>query len=94
MKSLEVTRSCPDATDADLARNVRLVLSTNRRCYTGVRVRAEDRTVRLSGSVDSFFIRQMAIALAKQTAGVRQIVDDLEVDLEEGSSQLAVAGCC
>jgi hypothetical protein len=57
-------------------------------------MRAEEETVIFSGSVDSYFLQQMAIALAKQTARVCQIVDDLEVDLEEGSSQLAAAGCC
>jgi len=92
MKPLEVTRSCPDTTDADLARNVRLVLSTNRNGYRRIRIRDGEGIVRLSGSVDSYFLRQMAIALAKQTAGVRHIVDDLKVDLEESGSQLAAAG--
>lgn len=94
MKPLEVTRSYPDTTDTDLARNVRLVLSTNRSGYRSIRIRAEGGTVRLFGSVDSFFLRQMAIALAKQTVGVCHIVDDLEVETEEDGSPLAAAGSC
>lgn len=76
-------RPSADATDAHLARQVRLFLSANRASCSRISVRVEEGTVRLSGSVRSFFLRQTAIALAKQLAGVRYVVDDLEVDLEE-----------
>jgi osmotically-inducible protein OsmY len=67
--------------DADLARNVRLFLGAHRNGFQRITVWAESGTVRLSGPVGSFFLRQMAIAMAKRVAGVRHVVDDLEVDL-------------
>lgn len=70
-----------DSADADLARNVRLFLGTHRNGFRRISVWAESGTVRLSGPVGSFFLRQMAIAMAKRVAGVRHVVDDLEVDL-------------
>lgn len=76
-------RSLGEAKHVDLARKVRLVLSANRRGFGRIRVSAEAGVVRISGSVHSFFMRQMAVALATQVAGVRGVVDDLEVDLQE-----------
>jgi hypothetical protein len=68
------------AADIDLATRVRLSLAANRRGFTNVSVWAQSGTVRLSGRVRLFFLRQMAITLAKKVVGVHQVVDDLEVD--------------
>jgi osmotically-inducible protein OsmY len=67
--------------DTDLARNVRQFLDTHRNGFQRVSIRSEKGTVRLSGHVGSFFLRQMAIAMAKRVAGVRHVVDDLKVDV-------------
>lgn len=69
-----------EITDIELANNVRLFLSGNRRGLSQITVFAEQGTTKLSGSVASFFLRQMAISLAMKVAGVRRVVDDLEVD--------------
>ena len=76
-----------DTADAELAKKVQLFLSANRRGFGRVSVSAEGETVRLAGPVESFYLRQMAAALAKRVAAVRYVVDDLEVDQEEIGSQ-------
>jgi osmotically-inducible protein OsmY len=70
-----------DSADADLVRNVRLFLGARHSGFQRIGVRAESGTVRLCGPVGSFFLRQMAIAMAKRVAGVRHVVDDLEVEV-------------
>lgn len=69
--------------DGDLAKKVQLFLSANHRGFRQVIVRAEGETVRLAGAVDSFYLRQTAVTLVKRLAGVRRVVDDLEVVQEE-----------
>jgi len=75
-----------EATDADLARTVRLALCANRNGCSRIKVWADNGTVRLSGPIRSILLRQLAIALSKQVVGVRRVVDDLEVDREEIST--------
>jgi osmotically-inducible protein OsmY len=75
--------SFADAADAELAKAVQLFLNANRTGYRRIIVWAEEGTVSLSGSVRSFFLRQMAVVLAKRVAGVRHVVDGLEVDWKE-----------
>ena len=87
MKPARDSRSVADAADADLAKAVQLFLNANRTGYRRIIVWAEEGTVSLSGSVRSFFLRQMAVVLAKRVAGVRHVVDGLEVDWEELGSR-------
>jgi hypothetical protein len=81
MKPITDARPFAESTDANLARNVRLFLSG--RSFRQISVSAEKGTIRLSGLVHSFSLRQVATAMAKRVAGVRHVVDDLEVDQEE-----------
>ena len=90
MESVADARSSADVANTELAKKVRLFLNANRTGFRGVGVWADEGTVRLSGSLRSFFLRQMAVALAKRVAGVRHVLDDLEVDLEEVSSDRKV----
>jgi osmotically-inducible protein OsmY len=83
MNSAAKAQPCSEATDADLARTVHRALCANRNGCSRIVVRVEEGSVRLSEPVRSFFLRQTAIALAKQVAGVRQVIDDVEVDGEE-----------
>ena len=87
MRPIADVQPTADTVDAELAKKVQLFLSANRRGFRRVSVCAEGETVRLAGPVDSFYLRQMAAALAKRVAGVRHVVDDLEVDQEEIGSQ-------
>ena len=83
MESIAVAQPSTDVAITELAKKVRLFLNANRRGFGRVSVWAEGETVRLAGPVESFYLRQMAAALAKRVAGVRYVVDDLEVDLED-----------
>lgn len=83
MKPTTECRPFADTMDAELARAVQLFLNANRTGYRRIIVWAERGTVSLSGSVRSYFLRQMAVALAKRVAGVRHVVDGLEVEWEE-----------
>ena len=79
-------RKCGSA-DADLETNVRLLLNnSNRKGFQRIIAHAEAGTIRLSGPVGSFFLRQTAMVKAKRVSGVEQVVDDLEVDLEQNNS--------
>ena len=80
MNTATKAQPCSEATNADLARTVHRALCANRNGCRRIVVRVEEGIVRLSGPVHSFFLRQIAIALAKQVVGVRQVIDDLEVD--------------
>lgn len=67
--------------DVDLAERVRLSLHAHRRGLRQITVGAKAGTVRLSGSVTSFFLRQMAVETASRVGGVLHVVDDLDVAL-------------
>ena len=87
MKPIADSQPLVEITDAELAKKVRLFLSGNRRGLNQIAVGTEQGTVTLSGSVGSFFLRQMAISLAKKVTGVRHVVDDLEVELDAMDSR-------
>ncbi len=80
---------CPavDAADTELAKKVQHLLIASRGGYRWVNVQAEAGTVRLLGPVRSFFLRQLAVVLAKQVIGVRNVIDQLEVEREQIDSQ-------
>jgi osmotically-inducible protein OsmY len=80
MNPIADAQTSVDATTPDLAKAVRLFLTANRRGFREVSVWAESGTVRLCGPVHSFFLRQMAVTLAKKVTGVHHVIDDLEVD--------------
>ena len=90
MNSAAKAQPCSEATDADLRERCIVRLVANRNGCSRIVVRVEEGSVRLSEPVRSFFLRQTAIALAKQVAGVRQVIDDVEVDGEEIRPSLKV----
>jgi osmotically-inducible protein OsmY len=71
---------CTHAADAELAGAVQLSLYASRADYRQVNVGADGGTVSLSGSVRTYFLRQLAVAIARRVTGVRRVVDDLVVD--------------
>lgn len=81
---------CQDEGDKELATRVRLFLCVNRNGFRHIIVSSEGGVVRLCGLVKSFYIRQMALALTLRVAGVRQVVDDLEVDLSESLQRRSI----
>ena len=78
-KTFAENQPFPGEADADLNKKVKLYLCSNRPGFRQIGIGAKSGTVTLSGSVSSFFPRQLAVAAAKRVAGVRQVVDDLEV---------------
>ena len=83
LKPIADPQTSNDATDDDLATRVQRFLTANRRGFSELSICAQSGTVRLSGPVSSFFLRQTAIALAKKVVGVYNVVDDLKVDPQE-----------
>lgn len=80
MKAVAEVSSQVVANDAHLARTVRNSLAANRLGFRQLQVEVEVGVVRLSGSVASFYLKQTAIAIAKQVAGIYQVVDELDVE--------------
>ena len=80
MKRIADAQTTADATTFGLAERVKGFLNARRGGCSRVSVGAERGTIRLSGPVGSFFLRQMAVELAKQVDGVGDVVDDLQVD--------------
>ena len=78
-----------DRTDVDLARRVKAFLDSKRSCFRRVDVVVAAGTVKLSGPVNSFFLRQIATALVSHVAGVRRVDDCLEVTDEATPSSSA-----
>jgi hypothetical protein len=71
--------------DRDLERRVRLFLFG--RGYAALRlvtVNVTNGVVALRGRLPSFYMRQLAVECTKRVAGVRQMVDDLQVDTRVG----------
>jgi osmotically-inducible protein OsmY len=64
--------------DNDLATRVRASLQGKRAELAFLFVDVESGTVRLSGRVPSFHLRQLAISAAKHVAGVRHVIDGIE----------------
>lgn len=50
-----------------------------------VRVHVHDGTVRICGRVQSFYERQLCLTSCQRLAGVRPVVDEIEVTLSAGS---------
>lgn len=83
MKSTAHVQPTANPTDAELAHQVKHLLNKSRGGCQRVGVHVDAGAVRLSGSVGSFFLRQVAIGLAKQLSGVRHVLDELKVDSDE-----------
>lgn len=71
-----------DAVDIELATEIARVLRSVRRGLKRVSVEAKGGTVRLTGTVSSFYLRQMAAMTTRDMVGVFHIVDDIDVDWE------------
>src|SRR5687768_4382677 len=71
----------PYLEESELQRRVKLHVSATRPELARIGVRAQGGTVRLSGQVASFHLRQLALEAAKHVAGVQCVVDDLEVPI-------------
>jgi hypothetical protein len=69
---------CVDA-DSELAKRVRIFLVNSRGELGGLEVQVQDGVVTLAGSVPTFYLRQLATACARRVAGVRNIIDGIEV---------------
>jgi osmotically-inducible protein OsmY len=92
----------PVGGERDLEQRVELYLAATRPELARIGVRASGGTVRLTGRVGSFYLRQLAQAAAKRVAGVQFVADDIEVALprreparqaaEQESSPFATAG--
>lgn len=67
--------------DAELAGRVRTYLVECRQEFRRLSIWAEQGTVRLSGRVNSFYRRQLALATAQRVDGVVRVVDDMQVPL-------------
>ena len=66
--------------DGELAKRVGLYLVSARYELSTLMVNSQDGIVRLTGRVPSFYLRQLAVSCAQRVAGVRNVVDELQVD--------------
>lgn len=84
MRTNEKTTEKPllDPSDADFAQNLRSYMIARRGELRGVSIRVDCGTVELTGTVQSFHLKQLAVTLAKHVANVRRVIDDLEVASE------------
>jgi osmotically-inducible protein OsmY len=71
----------PVVGENDLEHRVKLYLAATRPELACVSVRAQGSTVKLSGQVATFYLRQLALAAARRVAGVQYVADDIEVAL-------------
>jgi hypothetical protein len=67
--------------ETELERRVKLYMAATRPELSRLGVRASGSTVRLTGRVGSFYLRQLALAAAQRVAGVQCVADDIEVAL-------------
>jgi osmotically-inducible protein OsmY len=67
--------------DDDLQRRVRLFVGTVRPELARLTVHVDAGTVHLSGMVSSYYVWQLALSAAGRVAGVRHLVDDIDVML-------------
>lgn len=67
--------------EEDLARRVRLFLASQRPELGKLLIQVQGDSVRLTGPVSSYYVRQLALASASRVAAVRHIVDEIEVPL-------------
>ena len=70
----------PLSGSGDLAQLVRQSLLAARPELSQLGIRAQGGVVRLSGQVQSFYLRQLALMAARRVAGVTHVADDIEVD--------------
>lgn len=63
----------------DLERRVKLSLAATRPELARLSARVHGSTVKLSGHVASFYLRQLALAATQRVAGVRNVTDAIEV---------------
>ncbi len=71
-----------EVTSPELARKVKLFLHSHRKGFERIKVREDCGVITLSGHVGSFYLRQLAIALARRVAGVQRVTDVLQVDVQ------------
>jgi hypothetical protein len=83
--------STQNTADKDLARLVKLCLSEKRNEFRKLSVWADNGVVRLSGEIGSYHVRQLAISIARQVAGVLHVTDDMHVSLPMGLPTSACA---
>jgi osmotically-inducible protein OsmY len=72
-----------DTTQCDewLAERVKLSLNQRRPEFCKLSVWADFGTIELSGEIGSFYLRQLAISIAKHVAGVLHVRDEMHVPL-------------
>ena len=74
----------PLVEQTDLEQRVKLFLTSTRPELATIRVRAQGSTVRLSGEVATFYLRQLALSAVQRVAGVQTVADDIEVAFTRG----------
>jgi hypothetical protein len=74
---------CPDV-DADLVKRVRIFLISSRNDFSALDVQAQDGVVCLSGTLPTYYLRQLATACVRRVAGVRHVIDGLNVSYDDG----------
>jgi hypothetical protein len=67
----------------DLQRCVAFYLAVVRRELSNLRVWAVDGTMRPSGPVISFYLRQLALSAASRVAGMQNVIDDVVVPIPQ-----------
>lgn len=75
------TRCSSTTPDEDLEVRLGLYLKAKHPALSRISVAVHSGTARLWGAVGSFYLRQLAIAATTRVAGVRQVIDDIEVCL-------------
>lgn len=78
------------AQDRELELRVRTFLFT--RGHTALRAVSADvrgGVVTLRGTICSYYLRQVAVGCARRVAGVREVIDDICVEVEEDTSRKA-----
>lgn len=67
------------SSNEELRQRVVLHLASCRMEFCGLNANVEDGTVTLRGELPTFFLRQLAIERTRRLAGVRRMVDEIEV---------------
>src|SRR5687768_15443332 len=86
MRSFEMY---PLVGERELEQRVKAYLLATRAELARVRVRADGSTVKLTGQVATFYLRQLALAAAQRVAGVQCVADDLDVPLTYSTTSVA-----
>jgi hypothetical protein len=72
----------PHLEESELQRRVKLYLAATRPELGRLIVQTDGNTVRLSGELASFYLRQLAIGAVKRVAGVQNVADEIEVPMK------------